>query len=84
MGVAQASIGSGFSKQIFIVARYRPGGNFIRRFKANVGEKQSSSLSTVSEPTLASSLSTGAGPTATLPFTALTTATTPAAELGIC
>jgi len=42
VGVAQASTGSGFSKQIFIVARYRPGGNFIGMFKENVGEKRSS------------------------------------------
>lgn len=40
MGVAQAALGSGPSKQIFIVARYRPRGNVLRRFKENVGNKQ--------------------------------------------
>ncbi|XP_066018419.1 uncharacterized protein [Pocillopora verrucosa] len=41
VGVAQASRGSGFSKQIFIVARYSPSGNFIlRRFKENVVERR--------------------------------------------
>ena len=40
MGVAQAAIGSGFSKQIFIVARYRPRGNVLRIFIENVGNKR--------------------------------------------
>lgn len=40
MGVAQAALGSGPSKQIFIVARYRPRGNVLRRFKENVGNKR--------------------------------------------
>ncbi|XP_078363438.1 Golgi-associated plant pathogenesis-related protein 1-like [Oculina patagonica] len=40
VGVVQASMGSGFSKQTFIVARYRPGGNIFRMFKENVGEKR--------------------------------------------
>ena len=43
VGVAQASRGSGFSKEIFIVARYSPTGNVLRRFQKNVGVKQSKS-----------------------------------------
>ena len=78
MGVAQASIGSGFSKQIFIVARYRPGGNFIRRFKANVGEKRLPRPSTASLSTPASSPEPP-----TTPLTTLMTVTTPEAALGI-
>lgn len=42
VGVAQAAVGSGSSKQIFIVARYRPRGNFLRIFKENVGNKRAS------------------------------------------
>ena len=42
VGVAQASTGSGYSKQIFIVARYRPAGNLTGKFRENVGEKRSS------------------------------------------
>ncbi|CAH3109232.1 unnamed protein product, partial [Pocillopora meandrina] len=40
VGVAQAFRGSGFSKEIFIVARYSPSGNVLRRFRKNVGEKR--------------------------------------------
>nr|XP_058942718.1 ectin-like [Pocillopora verrucosa] len=43
VGVAQASRGSGFSKEIFIVARYSPTGNVLRRFQKNVGVKRSKS-----------------------------------------
>lgn len=42
VGVAQAAVGSGSSKQIFIVARYRPRGNVLRIFKENVGNKRAS------------------------------------------
>ena len=46
--MTQASRGSGFSKEIFIVARYSPPGNVIKKFKQNVGEKRSEAFTTPS------------------------------------
>lgn len=43
VGVAQSSRGLGFSKEIFIVARYSPTGNVLRRFQKNFGVKRSKS-----------------------------------------
>ena len=59
VGVAQAAVGSGSSRQIFIVARYRPRGNVLRIFKENVGNKRASgTVPTTANPSLISIQST--------------------------
>lgn len=65
--MAQAAVGSGFSKQIFIVARYRPRGNFLRIFKENVGNKRASGPVTTTNPSPISRQSTTLLPPTALP-----------------
>ena len=56
LGVAKATVGSGSSKQIFIVARYRPRGNVLRNFEENVGNKRASgTVPTTADPSLVES-----------------------------